>query len=1165
MRARFFGKFFQRGAGARKQHPTGDFRVLLLRPSVGVALLLCVASWLAWDAERTAELSLLKVHQSVSVQLGGNRMRTELAAASGDALAMAGLASTRLVADRDSASARQQLAEDFLAFARQRAAYEQIRFLDTDGMERARVNLGPEGPYAVRDAYLENEASHYYFRPALARAPGDVYVSNIELDVQKGVVQFPIKFTIHFATPVAGFDGRKRGLIVIDLLAESMLADLGRNPDPQGGQRGIVDEGGDYVVPPHLEWGRAAQLQGREHASFARTLPGLWETVSSEERGYVVVGASAFAFETVHASTMGGDRGPRWKVMSEAALEPPTTRRRRLAHAALTLGLILLVAGADFVVWRAQRSRRAAERRARDQLRTFQVITDDVPAPLFYRDTEGRFLGCNAELARLLGRTPDSINGRLREEVMAPADADRARRFDELVISRNEGHRYEAEVVDTFGQSRQFLISRSPVRDEAGRATGVTGVMVDISDLKRAQAEAQRAREAAEAAGRAKAEFLAVMSHEIRTPLNAVIGMMGLLLETALDAEQRDFAETTRSSGEALLTVINDILDFSKIEAGKLELEEVEFEPRALLDDTLGLVAEGAHAKGLELVGLVEAAVPQALRGDPGRLRQILLNLLSNAVKFTEKGEITAGLRLDHHADGRVRLRLEVADTGIGMAPSAQERVFDAFTQADASTTRRYGGTGLGLAITRRLVEMMGGTIVVATQLGQGSRFSCTVELEAGAGTEATPQARELRGRRVLIVDDSQASRGALAEMLRAWDMHVEEAAGPGRAAARLEPGEPLPDLLFLDAHPAEDEGVAFLKVLKGQPHLAEIPVVVMVGFGASSSAHEARVAGAAAVITKPIRQSQLLDCLLTLVSPDLAAERRGLAPARGPLFGGRRILVVEDNAVNQRVSAAQLGRLGCQVDLAGNGLEALAALERKTYDLVLMDCQMPEMDGFVATRTIRDRETGQRLPIVAMTANALRGDREACLAAGMDDYVTKPARPEDLARILERFTGGGSSRSDLPRLPGSAGASSVLRPRVAGGDASPSPAVLDSSVLQSLRDLEAAAEPGLLREILETFRDTAADKIEAMRRAAQAGDHETLERAAHSLKGSCGMVGAQRMAERCRSVEAEAERGACGPQPGLDAVGEEWAYVREEIEALLRTEAAPEPVEGAA
>jgi two-component system, sensor histidine kinase and response regulator len=535
-------------------------------------------------------------------------------------------------------------------------------------------------------------------------------------------------------------------------------------------------------------------------------------------------------------------------------------------------------------------------------------------------------------------------------------------------------------------------------------------VIRDITERRRLDAELARARDSAIESARLKSEFLANMSHEIRTPMNGVVGMSGLLLETKLTDQQRDFAETIRVSADALLTIINDILDFSKVDAGELHFEMLDLDVRSAVEGTLDLLAEHADSKGLELASLVEAGVPSNLRGDPARIRQVLMNLVGNAIKFTEQGEVVVRASLDADFADAVMVRFEVTDTGIGISEDTQARLFQAFVQADGSTTRKYGGTGLGLAISKRLVTLMGGEIGVRSAPGAGSTFWFTARFQKQATSVHADAETTLAGRRVLIVDDNETNRKILQYQLSLWGVEHQAVPGAPEALRALRDaaaaGQPF-ELAILDRQMPVTDGVELARMIRRDGRLASVRMIMMTSLGDIGDSDELLAAGIETCMTKPVKQAQVHDCLARVLAETQRLGRQRAAESdetvSSPAPGTVRVLVAEDTAVNRKVALLQLKQLGYVADAVANGAEAIDALSRIPYDIILMDCQMPEVDGYEATRRIRSQ--GSRIPIIAMTAHAMKGDREKCLEAGMDDYIGKPIDKTALATVLAAWS----------------------------------------------------------------------------------------------------------------------------------------------------------------
>ncbi|GAA2484295.1 hybrid sensor histidine kinase/response regulator [Winogradskya humida] len=767
------------------------------------------------------------------------------------------------------------------------------------------------------------------------------------------------------------------------------------------------------------------------------------------------------------------------------------------------------------------RAQAEAERDAQTAM-LLAVITNSQSA-IYVKDLDGRYLLANETFQKAFGLSEAQILGRTDHD-LDPELAPVWQANDKLALA---GAVHMEEFLESAtGERRLFESNKFPLFDPFGELYGICGVSLDVTDLRKATQNAELARDEAVEQSKIKTEFLATMSHEIRTPMNGVLGLASLLMGTDLDPAQRRYAAGIHSAGNALLGVINDILDFSKIEAGKVVLDPDDFDLGALLAETAALVAPTAQDKGLTVVTRRGPGLPRTVRGDGGRVRQVLINLAGNAVKFTGKGSVTVRADLvSSSADGPV-VRFEVTDTGIGITASDAARLFEPFTQADASTTRTYGGTGLGLAISKQLTEAMGGTIGVDSEPGQGSTFWCSIPFEP-ATSDVVAAAPDNAGLRVLVVGTGP-DRPALEADLRRWHLKVA-AADTGPAAMHAlrdaaEHGRPF-DVLLLDADAGDVDTAGLTRVVAAD---AAIPAAHVIVLGAAPPV-DAPEGGGATYLPKPVHRSDLYDVLAQCPAVPVPAA----APPR--ILGT--VLLVEDNDINQMVAVGVLTTLGYEADVAGDGVRALEMAAARHYDAILMDCRMPRMDGFTATAQLRRREAdgGPRTPIIAMTASALVADRERCLAAGMDDYLSKPVNPNELGHALERWIQGTPA---VPALPAAAGHA-------------------DDPVGRRLDELagdHTDPEMALVDRLVQSFLRRAPAHLTVLRSALAAGDVTTFEEEAHTFKGAAGNIGATVVADICDGLEETARAGSLpGSLDGdLLRLEEELRWVERRLHLVL-------------
>jgi CheY-like chemotaxis protein/signal transduction histidine kinase len=988
----------------------------------------------------TAETKIFKMKEKQIVEFQRNVIATDFTAIFSHLMFLSELNEFDAIFEGDGFSARRALSKEFLSASQKIEMYDQIRFLDEKGMEIVRVNYNNGLPIIVPENKLQNKGKRYYFKDAFQLGKGEIFVSPLDLNIERGKIEKPLKPMIRFGTPVFDRKGKKRGIVLLNYFGKILIEKLKKASENAPGKVMLLNSDGYWLHAPNPkdEWG--FMYKDRKQKVFQNTYSKAWTNLSTAESGQFEISDGVFTFKTVFPLLEG------WKS-STGSGEAFAPSEKIVESQAYYWNIV------SYLPLETIRSRP-------------------------WTRLQSTFLIYAVILVLLAMGSVTLAVGRV------------ARRHDQVAL------------------------------------------MNMMEDLK-------EARQKAEEATRAKSDFLANMSHEIRTPMNAIIGMTHLALKTEMTRKQHDYLNKIQSSAHSLLEIVNDILDFSKIEAGKLNMESVDFNLDEVLDNLAILITVKAREKEqLEVLFSTAPEVPQLLVGDPLRLGQVLSNLANNAVKFTDSGEIVISTDVVSQHKDRVTLQFSVRDTGIGLTEDQKATLFQAFTQADTSTTRQYGGTGLGLTISRRLVDMMGGQIWVESQHGQGSTFGFTATFGLKEDTEkrhVTPSP-ELRGMKVLVVDDNATSRLILLRILESLSFEVSLAASGEKGLSELEgaPEDQPFELVIMDWKMPGMDGIEVSKRIKKHPRLSKIPAIIMVTtYGGEEVRQKAEQAGIDAFLLKPVSPSVLFDTIMHTLGQDVpqrARVARETAQETEVLesIRGAQVLLVEDNEINLQVAQELLAGAGVQVSIANDGQEALSAVKQSEYDAVLMDVQMPVMDGYEATAAIRSDPRFRDLPIIAMTAHAMAGDREKSLEAGMNDYVSKPIDPEVLYRTLGKWVG-------RPAVKGSDGKGvekgKGAEKRIADDDGE-LPELDGINVEAGLKRL--LGKRKIYRKILIRFRKDFQNAADTIKKLISEEAYHDAEILAHSVKGAGGNVGAERLQQAAAALEQwfkDGGKGLLGPE----------------------------------
>ncbi|MBG0789869.1 MAG: response regulator [Desulfovibrionaceae bacterium] len=1032
-----------------------------------------------------------------------------------------------------------RIEKDFSALAGVRKKYDQIRFLDAAGMEVVRVNGGGDYPFSVPPSELQNKSGRYYFTDSLRLKHNEVYMSPLDLNVEHGIIEIPLKPMIRFGTPVFDSSGRKRGVVLINFKAQTFLDAILTAAGVKQGRPMLLNKQGYWLLSDNLDDEFGFMFEDRKDRTFAKRYPQEWEQIhEAKHSGQILSDNGLFSFSRIYPlltsrqemerpdeSVLRSSAGANYYWLLVTHVSPGTLHaalgelRSRVLLLGLGLVAVMLIVSWFLARGLAERKRVLQTLRANQQ--QLQTIIAYLPGVFILKDRDGRYLLVNKFFEEATGFSAGEILGKTDDECMPPEMAAPIMAMERNALREGKALTFEEEVPHPDGTPHTYLTTKVPLLGAKGEVDLLLVLATDITDRRRMEQELVEAKEVAEKATRAKSDFLANMSHEIRTPMNAILGMAYLALRTDLSPTQMDYLKKINFAAKSLLEIINDILDFSKIEAGMLKLEHTEFHLEEVLTNLISFISVPAQEKNLELLTFTAPEVRGGLVGDPLRLGQVLTNLATNAVKFTDKGEILIRVEEEESTDDTTVLRFEVRDTGIGMSDKQVKRVFTAFSQADVSTTRKFGGTGLGLSISKQLVSMMGGEIGVTSEPGAGSTFWFTARfgIHDKAAREFKPTEAG-QGLKVLVADDNKTARDILYSTLKSFGFEPATASSGAEALDMLEVADPPYRLALLDWRMPGMDGLEVAKRIKENPRIKEpLSILMVTAYAREEVMRETERLGLNGCLIKPVNQSVLFNTIMEALGEaarTIKPQTRNaglLEEARGKV-GGAKVLLAEDNDINRQVASEILTQARLDVRMAENGQAAVDMAGEEDFDLILMDIQMPEMDGMEAARRIRASSRNSQTPILAMTAHAMSGDDEKSLAAGMNGHLTKPIDVDKLYAALLRWIAP-RNKADAPGPTDSTDGNEIELPN-------------------SLQGFDFAAglarvggNKGLYRKLLLTLRDEYADTPDTIGAALKSGDYAEAEHLAHSVKGMAGNLGATELFMRAQDLEQAAKSRA--------------------------------------